>query len=586
MLSSTERVRRKRARARGQGLCITCCIEVPLPDRKVCEACKNASNHSRKRRFAQIARTKEIAQVITSYETAGDRALERHLYADAALWFHRAIDLDGIPFDARLTITEKLKRAYFLGENPSAATPLADWLAKSYSDFAEQSEKVVRSLIDVAAQLHIDSKTEQTLTTLEQATRIAQAAGLANLQTVVDLQRVEYLHTLDRDEEAGAILASSTEPSRGTDRGLQIAYYREKGHAAAITGDQRSAQRHFKRALAAANRGSDAYAVSQVWGTYAFAMWRLGDVEVAKSCLESAILVARENQILWRVSRLYAYYAAFLATMGRATSAREYLLAALAYRANAPLLEMLFAGVGIPLAMKLADDDLLAKCSVTSALERVFQDGNPTYVGWVSAAFAQLYASRNERRRAQALLHRAMPYICTVAWNWDFFLTVARHGSRRDMLQARAILEKAGNASKNPAAAACLVFFHALSSLRDGDRKESRAAALDAASRFEDLNWHGYAQEARSLVGNDKKIGVSTNSGTQPLSALRPALTRREEQVVELVLRGLTNRAIAEELAISENTVEKHVSAIIGRLGVRSRHQFIDALGIVETKTH
>jgi ATP/maltotriose-dependent transcriptional regulator MalT len=50
-----------------------------------------------------------------------------------------------------------------------------------------------------------------------------------------------------------------------------------------------------------------------------------------------------------------------------------------------------------------------------------------------------------------------------------------------------------------------------------------------------------------------------------------PALTRREVQVIALVARGKTNRAIARELAISERTVDRHVSNILMKLSLPSR---------------
>lgn len=50
-------------------------------------------------------------------------------------------------------------------------------------------------------------------------------------------------------------------------------------------------------------------------------------------------------------------------------------------------------------------------------------------------------------------------------------------------------------------------------------------------------------------------------------------LTRRQQEIMRLVARGLTNRRIAEELVVSERTVETHVSRILKKLGFRSRAQ-------------
>lgn len=56
-------------------------------------------------------------------------------------------------------------------------------------------------------------------------------------------------------------------------------------------------------------------------------------------------------------------------------------------------------------------------------------------------------------------------------------------------------------------------------------------------------------------------------------------LTRREEEIAALVARGLTNRRIAEELTLSQRTVDNHVSKILKKLGLRSREQVAARMG-------
>jgi DNA-binding CsgD family transcriptional regulator len=50
-------------------------------------------------------------------------------------------------------------------------------------------------------------------------------------------------------------------------------------------------------------------------------------------------------------------------------------------------------------------------------------------------------------------------------------------------------------------------------------------------------------------------------------------LTPREHEVLALVARGLSNREIAHQLAISEGTARIHVERVLGKVGLRSRAQ-------------
>ena len=67
-------------------------------------------------------------------------------------------------------------------------------------------------------------------------------------------------------------------------------------------------------------------------------------------------------------------------------------------------------------------------------------------------------------------------------------------------------------------------------------------------------------------------------------SVTRPAspgydLTEREREVLALMVRGYSNRKIADELVISASTVKNHVSSILAKLAVSSRSEAVGLAG-------
>src|SRR5262245_44715197 len=67
------------------------------------------------------------------------------------------------------------------------------------------------------------------------------------------------------------------------------------------------------------------------------------------------------------------------------------------------------------------------------------------------------------------------------------------------------------------------------------------------------------------------RVMPSSDAGSGDAFAVEESLTPREIQVLELLAEGLANKAIAERLGISDQTVKFHVASIYGKLGAANR---------------
>jgi len=106
----------------------------------------------------------------------------------------------------------------------------------------------------------------------------------------------------------------------------------------------------------------------------------------------------------------------------------------------------------------------------------------------------------------------------------------------------------------------------------EGADPAARTAVVELVHYFDTQGLDDWADRARRLA---RTLGVRIGGRRGGAGEL----TRREAEVVDLVVSGHSNAEVASRLYLSERTVETHLQHVYRRLGVDSRLSLIMKLG-------
>jgi two-component system, NarL family, nitrate/nitrite response regulator NarL len=112
--------------------------------------------------------------------------------------------------------------------------------------------------------------------------------------------------------------------------------------------------------------------------------------------------------------------------------------------------------------------------------------------------------------------------------------------------------------------------------VRSALRKGARGYLLKGTSSLELVNAVRLVNRGQNYVSPSFAAQLIMSRGaeeaTSSLAAKKfPELSDREEQILMLILQGLSNRLIGEELGLTEKTVKGYVTSVMDKLKVRNR---------------
>jgi len=99
------------------------------------------------------------------------------------------------------------------------------------------------------------------------------------------------------------------------------------------------------------------------------------------------------------------------------------------------------------------------------------------------------------------------------------------------------------------------------------------ATGMDQQTITGRLSMNGLARIARAFDTTAARRQRTATTGGAPLPPLVVTLSEREQEMLHLLAAGKPNQQIAEELYVTRDTVKKHVTHILDKLGVSNRTQ-------------
>lgn len=343
----------------------------------------------------------------------------------------------------------------------------------------------------------------------------------------------------------------------------------------------------FESALAAARRFGVPALCARILINYGTALVQDGDLALAIALLEESLALSRSIErtsargTLEKLRALASTKPVALVTLAEARfAAGDFAGSAVALREFHAMRSgntgdlLVAAAVGIPLAAVLSDDALLKQSYDPSLLDLAFARREQWLSGPLVEAFCARFESQGRREEHDALLLRAISSLESLDNSLLLGIRLARLGPAACLPRISALMSHQC-AGDGPLLHAYRDLFDAFVAGRRQVTVRSRELALRAQRGFERAGRPCLRALAATAVGNAPRPGWR---GTPVARRLATQLTGREHEVATMVAAGLSNRAIASSLGLSERTVHHHCESIFGKLGVRSRWQVESAL--------
>ena len=521
-------------------------------------------------------------------EAAGDAAVNVLAFEVAAECYERALEARNPSSSAAAALHEKLAIALFNAGAIRKARPAYQAAIAAFEREGDYPRASALSL-DYGRACYDFGDSPAGLAATERGLELATRSQDRTMSAAARISMAGIFAMTDRYDEAARMLdkAESIGAQLRIDDDRRLHEYRAE--IARDAGRIDEASTHYRQAISIASRNGAVATVIRVLGNFGNALTDEGRATEALAVLRGGLDMADEARLRGTAYvTLVLQYATDALLLGALGTARAVIERALAASLDSPRYALHCALTGTRIGVLLEDDDLIARCSRRELVESVFTT-YPAMAAAVSLAFSMHLVRQQDRPGARHLLRRCLdtmrPRVGIVDDPW-LYLQLSAIGTHADAKRASEELRAIQPVEPRPMYEGFVAMVDGWLARREARHLDAKASGSSAAEIFARLRWPWHQGQALELADRrsealDVYRAMGDNYDTRRLEAeltpvnrrgrAKTTLTGREKEVARLIAGGLSNRAIAEELVITERTVESHVGSILEKLGAKAR---------------
>ena len=520
---------------------------------------------------------RDAARTLRYNERAGDEATGLHAHSDGLRAYERALE-GADDDDARGRLLAKAAGCSSKDGNPDRAVRLYASALEAYERLGS-TERVATLSHYLASEAHAAGDSSRARDVLEHGLRALPANDRSPARVWL-AATLAFVH-LDAGEtnEAAALLARSELAADDAEAGPM--YYASSIYLAALEANVARVRTLGTRYVALCERLAPERLLRARYNT-GFGLSALGLDAEALEHFEMLLAELRSHRMASLEVIACATTAMIYARTGRLAEGRALVERGLAVGRTIALGRVALAGAAYTLGRMLGDEDLIARTGDPELVEIAFASGIVSTIGRFAGPYARWLADRGRRDEARALLRRALHVLRSPYGATETLLAAAELADVPLLRALDGVSASLDLLAQAPIYAATASHVRAL---LHREPTSVRGYARDAAARYGTLGWPYHAARCEELVGHSaealaafraigalvdvRRLELGERPVTEPID--RGGLSPREWEIAELVAAGASNRALAERLAVSQKTVEKHLTSIYDKLGFRSR---------------